>query len=91
MKYQPALSIGCDLNQTTMGEAARKCGPSFTYDLHVHERDVFWVRQMLKKLGAATEDNPFAPYANLQIDNELLTYEWYISANGLSFGSRGPA
>lgn len=89
MKYNP-LSIGSDLSQMTMGEAARKCGPSFTYDLRVHERDVIWVRQMLKTWGAATEGNPLAPYVNLQFDNELLTYEWYVSANGVSFGSRGP-
>lgn len=89
MKYA-ALPIGCDLSQMTMGEAARKCGPSFVYNLYVHERDAVWVRQFLKNLGASTEHNPLSPYVNLLFDNELLTYEWYVSANDLSFGSRGP-
>ena len=87
-KYEP-LQTRCDLSGQSLGWAAQTIGPSFFYDLYIHENSMFWVRTMLRQLNADTRENPLAPYINLRPDNECGPYEWYLSANGKCVGSQG--
>ena len=84
-----STTMAMDLNIASLEEAARLIGPAATFELHVCENNIIWVRQMLKKLACDVMENPFAPYVNLILDNQLGQFEWFLSANGRSIGSPG--
>ena len=88
MKYE-SIYPQCDLTVSTLELAALKLGPAFIFDLYVAERNIIWVRSLLKGILADVRDNPLAPYINLHIEVGMGIYEWYLSANGKSVGSVG--
>jgi hypothetical protein len=88
VKYAP-LPVRMDLSDVAMQEAAHRLGPAFVYELHIRDSMVVWTRGFLKKMNADTQGNPFAPYVNIVMDNDLIPHEWYVTANGKSVGSAG--
>jgi hypothetical protein len=68
---------------------ALRIGPSFVYTLSVHRSRLLSARNTLRELSATVQDNPFAPYVNLEAHDHVETGWWYLRANGKSWGSRG--
>ena len=78
----------CTCTELSLTECALRLGPSFIYTLHVHPREQLSTMYLLKRLGAVTAENPFAPFVNLVLD-ATTPLEWWLEANGKSYGSCG--
>lgn len=91
VKYDQTIAIPCDLSLTSLVEAALSLGPSFTYELRVHPMAAVWARHLIRKIGAATEDHPFAPCINIVERTDYGQTEWSVHslANGRSMGTIG--
>lgn len=63
--------------------------PGRVYTLTVAESAVIRARRMLHQLGADTQENPFAPYVNLDRCPEFSGSEWCIGIGGDAVGSDG--
>ena len=79
----------CDLSITSIGWAAQRVGPSFTYELWIHPDRVVEVVNFLRHHGMMHERNPLSPYVNVQPTDGLEITEWYLVANEKCVGSRG--
>lgn len=89
VKYTMRPVTNCDLSQTPLEEAAPFLGPSFFYELYVHPNAAAYARRLIREWGAEHLGHPFAPAINLHVDLSLGRDEWYITANGNSYGSPG--
>jgi hypothetical protein len=88
MKYHP-LPVRCSLCEVSLEDCAARLAPAFVYTLTVHPTQLVWTRQLLKKMGAAVQDNPFAPYVNVLTDVTLERGEWHLSDGNAAVGTLG--
>jgi len=79
----------CNFSKTALEMAVVKLGPAWIYNLYVSEVEMIEARNLLRSLAAQYVDNPLSPYVNVHIDPENKPQEWYVEANGKSFGSIG--
>lgn len=85
MKLEPHV----DLCATSLEEAARLVGSSFSYTLKVAPEAGRFARRLLHSIGAQVAENPFAPYVNLEVDSKLDPHSWELSANDKAVWSPG--
>lgn len=90
-KLYHALLTPCDLSMTTLEECAIRMNPSRTYELRVSNQLHPFAIMLVKRMGAFTQDHPFAPQINVRASNELRPTEWYVVGmdTGESWGSPG--
>lgn len=87
--YQPLL-IACTLCEVSLEECAIRMRPSWVYTLHVPNQLLPFSIMLVKKIGAFTQDHPFAPHINVVLDKTLDREEWYVkNESGEAWGSEG--
>lgn len=85
-RYEPVLSgIRCDADSSTIREAMRTLGPSFTYTLHVASKVILEFQAYVRDWTNAE----LAHQINVVEDPLNEIFEWYVSANGRKVGSKG--
>lgn len=84
------LPIHCDLSIVALEEAGMQLAVSRIYSLYVNASLWPVAVMVIRAIGAAAPNNPFAPHINLHADNRLGRHEWYITDNqGNAVGSEG--
>lgn len=87
--YEKQFPTPCNVSTTSLTEAAAYLGPAFVYELRANPFHTVWLKGLLKRIGADTQDNPLSPYINLVQDNSYDQDEWSLHANGKSMGTEG--
>lgn len=87
--YFEKLVVNTDLSLCALEEAASLLGPSFMYDLYVHECQLLYTRRLLRSFGAELKDHPFSPYINLHTFCFKRPTTWVLCANERKVGSEG--
>lgn len=88
--YEPVQSIPCNLSKHSLELAARKIGPSFTYNLYVHSIRLLQARNIVWSIVAHVQKNPFAPYVNIIECPVFGEGEWCLEAGDKRCGSSLP-
>lgn len=88
--YTPYPGPNMALSMVALEEIAHHLAPSNIFELHINRAQLIWVRTLLRKLGCDVEENPFAPFVNLILDDSLELVEWYVvDGNGKALGCAG--
>lgn len=93
LAYTP-LEPKCDLSLASLQYAATilfhlGAAPAIGYTLTVAPAAGVYARCLLKRIGAVTPDNPFAPYISLELSKWVGRDEWILCASGVRVGSKG--
>ena len=77
-KLYNRLLTPCTLSETSLEECALRMRPSWVYTLHVANRQLPFAIMLVKRIGAFTQEHPFAPQINVTLDIRLKPDEWFI-------------
>lgn len=92
MKPTDAIEIrpSPDLGETSLVDAATLLGSyGRSYTITVCPAAEITTAHLLKTLGCATKDNPFAPYVNLKVDPSYSHWEWSLTIDDRTAWSSG--
>lgn len=84
------LPYSLDISTTALEECALRMRPSRSYKLYVHPRLWTIALSICRSYAALVENNPFAPYINVTVRQDLKRDEWFIEGDtGEAWGSKG--
>jgi hypothetical protein len=85
-RYTPLAGVFVGLSPVSIREAMFALGPSFTYTLHVHPRELLSMQHHLREWVGESE---LAHGFNVVDDHLVDPWEWYLCANNRCVGSKG--
>jgi hypothetical protein len=82
-------ATSADLSVTSLEYAVSHINKADIFTLVVSSEDFLRAKELVKKLGADTADNPLSPQINLAVDLYYTANEWSVDCNGAAFWSPG--